>query len=77
MLPIFRRNYKKGLKEDDLYKTLDEHTSKELGDRLEDIWEQQQKKYNKWALHLSFFKLFGFEYAIVGILKLIVTIELT
>lgn len=76
MLPIFRRNYKKGLEEDDLYKTLDEHASKELGDRLESIWEKQHRKHKKWALHTSFFKLFGVEFIIIGILQLFMEIVL-
>lgn len=71
MLPIFRRNYKKGLQENDLFEPLEEHRSSKLGDKLSQIWEQEYRTHKKSALHRALLKLFGLELAILGILKLI------
>lgn len=69
MLPIFRTNYKYGLKEDDLFDPLEEHRSERLGEQLERIWYQEHKKHKKTALHVALFKLFGLPFTLLGLLK--------
>ncbi|KAF7279579.1 hypothetical protein GWI33_006975 [Rhynchophorus ferrugineus] len=71
MFPIFRRTYKEKLTEDDLFSPLPSHDSSILGDKLERIWKEEQKKHKKFALHIALLKLFGFRFFILGILQLI------
>ncbi|KAK5646550.1 hypothetical protein RI129_005014 [Pyrocoelia pectoralis] len=71
MYPILCRNYKKGFTEDDLFEPLDEHKSSYLGDRLEKTWAEEVVKHKKYALHLALFKVFGVNFAFLGIFKLI------
>lgn len=71
MYPILCRNYKKGFSEDDLFEPLDEHRSSYLGDKLENTWREQQVKHKKYALHRALAKVFGFNLAYLGVIKLI------
>lgn len=71
MLPIFLRNYKRGLKEEDLFEPLTEHRSELLGNKLEILWKEENQKHRKAALHIALFRLFGLEFAIIGIIQLI------
>lgn len=71
MLPIFRSSYKHGLKEDDLFDPLDEHKSNKLGEQLEKFWRQEHRKHRKAALHIALFRMFGWQFAFLGIIKLI------
>lgn len=71
MFSIFRKSYKHGFKEEDLYSPLEEHKSALLGNKLEDIWKEEHRKHKKAALHIALLRLFGFDLAVVGILKLI------
>lgn len=70
-MPIFYKAYKKGLKEEDLYEPLEEHKSNKLGEKLESIWEQQHRKHKKSALHRALFRMFGVEFMLIGIVKLL------
>lgn len=71
MFPIFRKAYKSGLNEDDLFEPLDEHKSSILGDTLERVWRQEHRKHKRSALHRALFRMFGLEFMFIGILKLI------
>ncbi|GJQ86454.1 hypothetical protein Trydic_g10361 [Trypoxylus dichotomus] len=71
VLPVFYKACKKGLKEDDLYEPLEEHKSQKLGEKLENVWKQQHRKHKKSALHRALFRMFGLEFMLVGIIKLI------
>lgn len=71
MFPIFKHSFKDGLKEDDLFRPLDEHKSSILGEKLERIWRNEHRKHKKSALHRALFKLFGPQFMWIGILKLI------
>lgn len=71
MLPIFKRSYKKrGFTEEDLYEPLDEHRSSLLGEKLERIWKNEQRKHKKAALHIALFKMFGLQFVFLGVIKL-------
>ncbi|XP_031342889.1 probable multidrug resistance-associated protein lethal(2)03659 [Photinus pyralis] len=71
MIPIFAKNYKKGIQEEDLFEPLEEHRSHILGDKLEALWKETHRKYKKFALHISLLRSFGLELLALGILKLI------
>ncbi|RZC33451.1 multidrug resistance-associated protein, partial [Asbolus verrucosus] len=71
MFPIFKRSFKNGLREDDLFRPLDEHKSSILGEKLERIWKKEHRKHKKSALHRALFKLFGPYFMWIGLLKLI------
>lgn len=72
MLPIFKKSYKnKGFTEDDLFEPLDEHKSSNLGEKLERIWKKEQKHHKKAALHIALFKMFGLQFAFLGVIKLL------
>lgn len=71
MFPIFKKSYKKqGFTEDDLFEPLDEHKSSILGKKLERIWKKEQTKHKKAALHIALFKMFGLQFALLGVIKL-------
>ncbi|KAK4879949.1 hypothetical protein RN001_008095 [Aquatica leii] len=70
MLPLFKKNYKKEMLEEELYAPLEEHKADMLGDKLEELW-QQSRKYKKFGLHIALFKLVGWELVGIGVLKLI------
>ncbi|XP_044266058.1 probable multidrug resistance-associated protein lethal(2)03659 isoform X2 [Tribolium madens] len=69
MFPIFKRSFKNGVREEDLFRPLDEHNSQILGEKLEKVWTEQHRKHKKSALHRALFKLFGPQFIILGILK--------
>ncbi|KAE8751049.1 ABC-transporter, subfamily C member 03 [Frankliniella occidentalis] len=61
--PLFRQGYKRDLTVSDLCVPLDAYDSKQLGDNLEDLWNEQQKKSHEgtkqklpsvWAVLRSF-----------------------
>lgn len=70
MIPIFIRNYKTGVKKEDLFETLEEDKSSKLGCKLEKTWRKEYKQHKKTALHRALFKLIAFELIIAGLLKL-------
>ncbi|KAF5294186.1 hypothetical protein FQR65_LT10897 [Abscondita terminalis] len=70
LLPIFKKNYKNEMKEEDLFAPLDEHKAGLLGDKLEKLW-MQSRKYKKFGLHIALFKLLGWQLLGIGVLKLI------
>lgn len=71
MFPIFRRAFKEELTEDDLYDPLKEHKSSNIGGKLEQLWEKEYKKHKTYALHIALFKLFGWHFMILGLIKLL------
>ncbi|KAB0803714.1 hypothetical protein PPYR_00684 [Photinus pyralis] len=74
MIPTFIRNYKRGVQREDIYEPLKAHKSATLGDKLEIIWRNLSRKYDKHALHVALFKVFGFELIFIAIIKLIVEV---
>ncbi|XP_022919143.2 probable multidrug resistance-associated protein lethal(2)03659 [Onthophagus taurus] len=70
VLPTFKKAYKRGLTENDLYEPLDEHRSGNLGDTIEKIWRKEHRKHKKSALHRALFRMFGWEFALLGLVKL-------
>lgn len=71
MFPIFRRNYRTILKEEDLTEPLIEDRSNALGDQLETIWKQEYTNHPKYALHWAIIKIHWIHLIIYGILQLI------
>ncbi|KAK5648315.1 hypothetical protein RI129_003207 [Pyrocoelia pectoralis] len=71
MIPTFIENYRKGVKREDLFETLKAHTSATLGDKLEVIWRDVSRRYEKFGLHVALLKLFALELIIIAIIKLI------
>lgn len=74
MFPIFKRAFKKGLQEEDLFEPLDEHKSSLIGEKLEKTWRKEYVKHKKTALHRALFKCFGLEFFICSVLRDIVEI---
>lgn len=72
MFPIFKKSYKKrGFTEDDLFEPLDEHRSSKLGEKLEKLWKKEQIHHKKAALHIALFKMFGLQFVLLGVIKLL------
>ncbi|KAB0803876.1 hypothetical protein PPYR_00846 [Photinus pyralis] len=71
MIPTFIQNYRKGVNRDDVYEPLKAHASATLGDKLEALWNDATRKYEKFGLHVALFKLFGFELILIAVVKLI------
>lgn len=69
MFPIFRKSYKAQLTEDDLFRPLKSHKSSILGDKLERYWKEEYRKNKKYPLHRALFRLFGWQFAFVGLVK--------
>lgn len=76
MFPIFKKAFKHGLNEEDLFEPLDEHKSCLIGDKLERIWKNEFRKNEKTALHWALFKCFGFDFLVYSFLRDLVEITL-
>lgn len=70
MIPIFIKNFKKGLHTEDLYPHLEEHDATKLSEELESAWKEEYKKHKKYALHIALYKCFGLKAILWGILKI-------
>ncbi|XP_017773823.1 PREDICTED: multidrug resistance-associated protein 4 isoform X1 [Nicrophorus vespilloides] len=57
-IPLFRKGWKKDLTENDLYKTLPQHSSELLGDNLQREWEKEIKKDDP-SLFKALYRTFG------------------
>ncbi|RZC36634.1 multidrug resistance-associated protein, partial [Asbolus verrucosus] len=66
-LPILVKGFKKDLSEDDLYPPLEEHRSKRLGDKLEELWQEEENFCEKPSLWRAIVKMFGLKFLIYGI----------
>ncbi|KAF5273603.1 hypothetical protein FQR65_LT04602 [Abscondita terminalis] len=70
-LKIFWNGLKKEFTEDDIYETLEEHKSENLGDTIEKLWQNEilnSKKFKKRAsLHKTMIKMFGLEFGLIGL----------
>ncbi|KAJ3652232.1 hypothetical protein Zmor_018213 [Zophobas morio] len=67
-IPVILKGWKKELNEDDLYAPLHEYESKRLGDKLEQLWEEDmhfRKSPNLWRCLI---KQFAAEFMFYGIL---------
>ena len=76
MFPIFKKGFKGGLKEDDLYKPLNQHKSNSLGDRIENAWYEEEKIRKPPSLRRVLFKVFGPQFMLYGLLKCLNEINL-
>ncbi|KAJ8920723.1 hypothetical protein NQ315_004862 [Exocentrus adspersus] len=66
-IPIFKRGLHKELDEDDLYGPLKEHSSHELGDKLESIWKQETNRDSP-SLTRSIWRVFGCKICCYGVI---------
>lgn len=71
MFPIFKRAFKNGLSEDDLFRPLDEHKSSILGDKLEKIWRTEYRKHKNQGLYKALCKLFALHFIFLGLIRLL------
>ncbi|XP_022343366.2 ATP-binding cassette sub-family C member 4-like isoform X1 [Crassostrea virginica] len=75
MNPIFSTGYKRRLEVDDMYNVTQEDASEELGMKLEREWNKEidrKKKENKSpSLFRCIFRIFGVQYALLGIIVFI------
>lgn len=62
---------KKDLKEPDIYDVLKICDAKKLGDRLEKEWAKEYTKKHP-SLFKALYRMFGFEYFIIGLNQLVV-----
>lgn len=71
------KKFKNQHRDEDLYQPLKEHKSKELGDKLEQAWfneEQSNKNPSFWKILV---KLFGLEFVAYGSLLLLINLLVT
>ncbi|RZC33433.1 ABC tran and/or AAA 25 domain containing protein [Asbolus verrucosus] len=66
-LPLLYRGFKKGVSEDDLYDTLEEHQSKSLGDKLEQAWDDEVVAYEKPSIVRALIRTFGLQCLAYGL----------
>ncbi|XP_008195764.2 probable multidrug resistance-associated protein lethal(2)03659 isoform X1 [Tribolium castaneum] len=71
MFPIFKRAFRHGLTEDDLFQPLDEHKSSLLGERLEKIWKAEYRKHKNQGLYKALYKLFAINFLLLGLIRLV------
>nr|XP_023027814.1 multidrug resistance-associated protein 4-like [Leptinotarsa decemlineata] len=74
--PLFRKSLKRDLEDNDIYDVLPNFSSKKLGEKLEQIWNRQQKKTKQPSLYRALFYCFGRQYFLLGLMQLIVKIAL-
>ncbi|RZB40881.1 ABC tran domain containing protein, partial [Asbolus verrucosus] len=66
-LPIFLKGFKKELTEDDLYAPLKQYESKRLGDKLEQLWQEEEDFREHPSLWRALIRMFGLEFIVYGI----------
>jgi ATP-binding cassette subfamily C (CFTR/MRP) protein 4 len=66
-LPLIVKGWRKELTEDDLYKTLENHESSRLGDKLESLWSEEENLSKNPSLEKALTKLFGLELVLYGL----------
>jgi hypothetical protein len=66
-LPLIVKGWRKELTEDDLYKTLENHESSRLGDKLESLWSEEENFCKNPSLGKALTKLFGLEFFLYGL----------
>jgi hypothetical protein len=67
-LPLFVKNYKKDFTEDNIYPNLTEHSSKNLGDELEEKWREELDYRKNPSLLRALFRMFGKKFMLHGLL---------
>ncbi|KAH8259007.1 hypothetical protein KR038_006887, partial [Drosophila bunnanda] len=71
-IPIFNKGRKRTLTIKDLYRTMKEHKSEHLGNRLYDSWEQELKSSGgKPSLVRALLRIFGWEFGFFGLVLLV------
>lgn len=65
-----RKGVTKDLEVDDVYEIMKNYSSKELGDKLETLWNKEAKQPEPNLLK-PLFKIFGIEYALIFLYLLI------
>ncbi|XP_020800723.1 probable multidrug resistance-associated protein lethal(2)03659 [Drosophila serrata] len=71
-IPIFNKGRKQTLTTKDLYRTMKEHKSEHLGNRLYDSWEQELKRSGgKPSLFRALLRVFGWEFGFFGLVLLV------
>ena len=64
---IFLLGYRKDLEVTDLYSPLDEHSSHQLGDKINKLWnEEEMKKKSKPNLIMVLARCFGKKILVIG-----------
>ncbi|XP_044266059.1 probable multidrug resistance-associated protein lethal(2)03659 [Tribolium madens] len=71
MFPIFKRAFKNGLTENDLFQPLDEHKASILGDKLEKLWKVEYRIQKNQGLYKALYKLFALNFLLLGLIRLI------
>ncbi|KAJ3617727.1 hypothetical protein MTP99_006822 [Tenebrio molitor] len=67
-ISLFAKGRQKGFAEGNLYKPLKEYASKQLGDKLEHLWLEEEIFLKKPCLKRALTKLFGLEFLVYGII---------
>lgn len=68
-MPLYRRGFRKDLKENDLYEVVSSYRSKKLGDQIEREWEAQKLGDKDLSIKRLLLKCYAIPYLKLGLVQ--------
>jgi hypothetical protein len=76
-LPIIFKYYKKEFTEENLYPNLAQHSSENLGNELEEKWQEEENSRKSPSLLRALYRMFGREFMLQGAVLLVLDFVVT